>query len=103
MGADELKPAIDARFRTLTTPEHTCTMGSSMGGLCAFLSLWRPETFGGAACLSPVFQLPLITEVAFGGARLRGKRLYIDNGGDTPERKVPMVELADGADPGYWW
>jgi hypothetical protein len=141
--ADELKPTIDERFRTLPAPEFTSTMGSSMGGLCAFLSVWqRPEVFGAAACLSPVFQMPLVTDVALnGGDRLRGTRLYIDNGGDTPERKVtnrlpssdvrqptartctsrhaafrpiprapsavtpqvPLIDLADGLDPGYWW
>jgi len=103
--ADELKPAIDRRFRTLAAPEHTHTMGSSMGGLCAFLSVWeRPDVFGGAACLSPVFQAPLLADVALnGGRRLKGTRLYIDNGGDTPERKVPIVDLDDGPDPGWWW
>eukprot|EP00966_Prymnesium_polylepis_P071645 1664016-Prymnesium_polylepis.1 len=101
----QLKPAIDRRFRTLAAPEHTHTMGSSMGGLCAFLSVWeRPDVFGGAACLSPVFQAPLLADVALnGGRRLKGTRLYIDNGGDTPERKVPIVDLDDGPDPGWWW
>ena len=49
---DVVKPAIDARFRTLPSPEHTAAMGSSMGGLCAFLSAWRrPDVFAHAACL----------------------------------------------------
>jgi len=97
---DDLKPAIDARFRTLPSPEHTAAMGSSMGGLCAFLSAWRrPDVFAHAACLSPVFQLPLITEVATHRQLRPDARLYIDNGGDTHEHKVPLIELADGLDP----
>ena len=92
--ADELKPTIDARFHTRPAPESTCTMGSSMGGLCAFLSVWqRPEVFGAAACLSPVFQMPLVTDVALnGGDRLREKTLYIDNGGDTQDAKARSQE-----------
>ncbi|EOD32587.1 hypothetical protein EMIHUDRAFT_112291 [Emiliania huxleyi CCMP1516] len=81
---DVVKPAIDAKFRTLPSPEHTSAMGSSMGGLCAFLSAWRrPDVFAHAACLSPVFQLPLITEVALRRRLRPDARLYIDNGGDT--------------------
>ena len=29
---DELKPSVDARFRTHPEPEHTHALGSSMGG-----------------------------------------------------------------------
>ena len=124
--ADQLKPAIDREFRTLPCPRHTHVMGSSMGGLLAFRSVWRrPDVFGAAACLSPVFQQPLITEVyadvaahavsAIAGgeasgraselrrARRRAMRVYIDNGGDTAERRVPVLDVADGWDPGYWW
>ena len=124
--ADQLKPAIDREFRTLPCPRHTHVMGSSMGGLLAFRSVWRrPDVFGAAACLSPVFQQPLIAEVyadvaahavsAIAGgeastraselrrARRRAMRVYIDNGGDTAERRVPVLDVADGWDPGYWW
>lgn len=103
---DELKPAIDKAFRTCSAPESTHALGSSMGGLCAFLSVWRrPDTFGNAACLSPVFQLPLVTEVALRGpprfGMPRKPRIYIDNGGDTSSRQVDLIEgLNDG---GYWW
>ena len=50
---EELKPAIDARFRTHRGPEHTMIMGSSMGGLISLYALAEyPQVFGAAACLS---------------------------------------------------
>jgi len=49
----ELKPAIDARYRTLPDRTHTSIMGSSMGGLISLYAISEyPEVFGGAACLS---------------------------------------------------
>jgi enterochelin esterase-like enzyme len=49
----ELKPRIDAAYRTLPGRKHTSVMGSSMGGLISFYALARyPDVFGGAACLS---------------------------------------------------
>ena len=51
--ADELKPQIDQRFRTLPARADTVIMGSSMGGLASLYALCRrPEVFAGAACLS---------------------------------------------------
>jgi predicted alpha/beta superfamily hydrolase len=50
---DELKPAIDARFRVNPGRAHTFVMGSSMGGLISMYALAEhPKVFGGAACLS---------------------------------------------------
>lgn len=50
---EELKPFIDAHYRTLPDRSHTHLMGSSMGGLISIYALARyPEVFGGAACLS---------------------------------------------------
>lgn len=50
----ELKPVIDARFRTLTGAADTAVGGSSLGGLASmWLALHRPETFGAALVVSP--------------------------------------------------
>jgi len=52
----DLKPMIDATYRTRTDPENTGVMGSSLGGLIAFFfSWWHPEVFGKAGCLSNSF------------------------------------------------
>lgn len=51
---EELKPAIDARFRTLPDAEHTAVGGSSLGGLVSlYLALKHPEVFRNAAVMSP--------------------------------------------------
>ena len=50
---EELKPAIDRRYRTRPGREDTFVMGSSMGGLVSLYALCEhPQVFGGAACLS---------------------------------------------------
>ena len=50
----ELKPWIDARYRTRPDAASTGLGGSSMGGLVSlFLALTRADTFGRAAVMSP--------------------------------------------------
>jgi len=50
---EELKPAIDGRFRTRHGRADTMLMGSSMGGLISLYALCtHPQVFGAAACLS---------------------------------------------------
>ncbi len=52
--AEELKPAIDARFRTLPDPANTAISGSSLGGLMSLHAIFtRPDLFGRAAAMSP--------------------------------------------------
>lgn len=49
----ELKPYIDARFRTLTGASDTSIMGSSMGGLISIYAMAQyPQVYGQAAGLS---------------------------------------------------
>lgn len=49
----ELKPFIDARYRTRPGPADTLVMGSSMGGLISVYALCEyPGIFGAAGCLS---------------------------------------------------
>lgn len=66
---EELMPRVNAGFRTLTGPEHTAVMGSSMGGLLSFyLVSHQPETFGACGCLSTHFPLSeAIVRTAFPG------------------------------------
>jgi predicted alpha/beta superfamily hydrolase len=50
---DELKPFIDATYRTLPGRADTVVMGSSMGGLISQYAMSKyPDVFGGAGCVS---------------------------------------------------
>ncbi len=52
-GVKELKPFIDATYRTLPDRANTSVMGSSMGGLISQYAMSRyPDVFGGAGCVS---------------------------------------------------
>jgi predicted alpha/beta superfamily hydrolase len=51
---EELKPWMDAHYRTLDGPKHTGVGGSSLGGLVSlYLGLSWPNVFGRLAVLSP--------------------------------------------------
>ncbi len=55
---NELMPRINREFRTLTGPENTAHMGSSMGGLLSFyLAIHHPEAFAACGCVSTHFPL----------------------------------------------
>lgn len=80
----ELKPRIDALYRTQPEAAHTGLIGSSMGGICSFRLAWEhPEVFGLAASLSGAFQVEsnLITQVlrAYRGPP-KPIRFYFDSG-----------------------
>lgn len=50
---EELKPAIDRKYRTNPGPDHTFVMGSSMGGMISIYAMCEyPQVFGGAAGVS---------------------------------------------------
>lgn len=110
----ELKPWVEANFRTATGPAHTHVMGSSMGGLISFYALGEyPEVFGGAACLSthwpagvpsslaprPAAEVQGMAE-AFAAwlapkwPRLRDHRLYLDRGDATLDALYPPFQDA---------
>jgi predicted alpha/beta superfamily hydrolase len=84
----ELKPFIDATFRTQPDPAHTVVMGSSMGGLISLYALEQyPHVFGRAGCLSthwPAAQGAFLEPLAEAlPAPLVGRRLYFDFGTRT--------------------
>lgn len=50
---EELKPFVDARYRTLPGRDDTSVMGSSMGGLISLYALTKyPQVFGAAGAVS---------------------------------------------------
>ena len=80
---EELKPAIDARYRTLPDAENTGVGGSSLGGLVSlYLALKHPDVFRRAAVMSPSVwwseRAILKDAEAFDG---KPPRLWLDIGG----------------------
>lgn len=54
MLVEEIKPFIDAHYRTLTTSEQTALAGTSLGGLATlYLGLKYKDVFGKLAIISP--------------------------------------------------
>lgn len=84
---NEVKPFIDATYRTRPGRDHTTIMGSSMGGLISLYAICEyPEVFGGAGCVSthwPAVEgviAPYLVETLPDPAT---HRLYFDHGTDT--------------------
>lgn len=95
----ELKPRIDAEYRTRAGAADTGVLGSSMGGICSIVLAWdHPEVFGKAASLSGAFQVPdgtnFIQRVLhdFHGPP-KVTRLYLDSG---------VVDFMGGDDGRKW-
>jgi len=92
-----LKPWIDAHYRTLPDRGHTALGGSSMGGLISLYgALTRPGTFGKALCMSSAFWFgdgALLRLVKSKGAAVDLK-VYLDVGGrelGLPSKNEAMV------------
>jgi len=129
--ANTVKPLVDSRFRTDSSPNRNFAIGSSLGGQASLhLLLRHPDKFGGAACLSPAFGPATLDYVASskGQEILRNgqKKLYFDIGGDMPSLpssswssplgpkskgandnenfvRVSLINILDGWNPGYFW
>ncbi len=84
---EELKPFVDATYRTLPESAHTSIMGSSMGGLISLYALSEyPEIFGGAGCLSthwPIGREALVDGLGAALPAAGRHRLYFDFGTET--------------------
>lgn len=89
---ETLKPAIDARFRTLPGPAHTGILGSSMGGLVSlYAAVTRPDVFGRAGVFSCACWIadPQVYELA-ARARLRpdARVYFLAGGAESPDGSV---------------
>lgn len=90
---EELKPFIDARYRTLPGRDDTFVMGSSMGGLISLYAVARhPGVFGGAGAVSthwPACDGCSVDWFAKHLPRPRAHRLYFDYGTATLDALYP--------------
>ena len=78
---EKVKPAVDAKYRTLPDRENTAVAGASMGGL---VSLWlglNTDAFGAVGVFSPAFWTsPNFTKAVMDGSKKDGLRIYMDMG-----------------------
>jgi predicted alpha/beta superfamily hydrolase len=94
---EELKPFIDATYRTLPGRDDTFVMGSSMGGLVSQYAMSRyPEVFGGAGCVSTHWPAGDGIAVTDFGAHLPDPathRYWFDYGTETLDRSYEPYQL----------
>jgi predicted alpha/beta superfamily hydrolase len=100
MLVEELKPFIDAQYRTLPEPQHCGTGGSSLGGLVAlYLGLRYPNVFSRLAVISPSVwwrRRSILNTVAALSSK-PDLRIWLDIGGQESAKAVPDVRaLRDG-------
>lgn len=91
-----VKPLVDARCRTLSGPQDTGVMGSSLGGVVSLYLAWEhPEVFGKVACLSSTFNWrdDLMDRIATESRR--DLKIYLDSGwpGDNFEATRAMFDV----------
>ncbi len=95
---NELKPVIDANYRTLTGREETSTMGSSLGGLVSLYLGWDYSgTFSKIGAMSGSWQFANFPNRVRLGPK-RGIRIYMDSGdsGTSQDNAWPCFDLRDG-------
>ena len=106
--ADELKPQIDADYRTLTAPAETAIAGSSMGGIMScYAIVERPDIFGRAACVSSHWPIALPEAADADKAQVDaiwrdwltenlgapdGRRIWMDHGTATLDALYPPYQ-----------
>ena len=78
---ERVKPAVDAKYRTLPDRANTSVAGASMGGL---VSLWlglNTDAFGAVGVFSPAFWTSSnFTKAVMDGPKKDGLRIYMDMG-----------------------
>lgn len=93
---EELKPFIDARYRTLPGRGDTFVMGSSMGGLISLYAAARyPDVFGGVGAVSTHWSACDGCTADWFGQHLPDPgthRLYFDHGTKTLDAKYPPYQ-----------
>ncbi len=95
---NELKPVIDANFRTLSGRQDTSTMGSSLGGLVSLYLGWDyTSTFSKIGAMSGSWQFANFPNRVRLGPK-RDIRIYMDSGdsGTSQDNAWPCLDFRDG-------
>ena len=94
---EELKPFVDATYRTLPDRAHTLVMGSSMGGLISLYALTEhPAIFGRAGCVSGHWPMGGSLLVDYFGRvlpRPGDHKIYFDYGTETEDATYEPDQL----------
>lgn len=98
----EVKPFIDAAYRTLSDRGHTSVAGSSLGGLISlFLILEYPEVFSKAGVLSPSLHWAGHTLLPLAGRKADPEKMGIwlsmgtEEGGRSGKQKKDAESVQD--------
>lgn len=99
---EELKPYIDAQFKTKTDRANTFIAGASMGGLIAAYAISEyPEVFGGAACFSthwPPLDGVFLEYIKSNLPDPATHKIYFDHGTEALDAEYePFQKIADAA------
>lgn len=95
---NELKPVIDANYRTLADRQNTSTIGSSLGGLVSLYLGWDyAASFSRIGAMSGSWQFANFPNRVRTGPK-RDIRLYMDSGdsGTSQDNAWPCLDLRDG-------
>ncbi|HET6890153.1 MAG TPA: alpha/beta hydrolase-fold protein [Pyrinomonadaceae bacterium] len=95
MLVEEVKPLIDAEYRTLTAAMHTGIGGASLGGLVSmYLGLKYPTKFGKLALMSPSVwwdDKVIIKQIRKLDSKTN-QRIWLDIGGGEGDQAVSVVK-----------
>ncbi len=92
---EEVKPIIDAEYRTLTDAMHTGIGGASLGGLVSlYLGLKYPTKFGKLALISPSvwWDDKLMIKQIKKLSSKTNQRIWLDIGGSEGDQAVSVVK-----------
>ena len=94
---EEIKPFIDANYRTKPEPEHTVLLGYSLGGLAAVYAVYKTDRFGVVGSLSGSLWYDGFCEFMKKEKPLRADlRVYLSLGKKESLSKNPrMARVAD--------
>ena len=103
---EELKPFVDARYRTLTDASNTGLGGASLGGLVTlYLGLKHPAKFGRLAVLSPSIWWDrgmILREVKALGSK-PSLRIWLDVGTEEERGRTNVTKLLRDALTAKGW